>query len=166
VQEQALQQLPVPEQQGPQPQLLPLRKGDAPPAISAVPEQATAQAGHAQQQEQPQQQQLQGQPSCANVRVQTRVKLARLQPAGAPAAAASGTVLVLNRGRHAAALERVGVRLCSRAGAGAAPHLRVEAVCPQMDVPPRGRVECAWSVPLPAAGQPGADASAWVGAVR
>lgn len=72
----------------------------------------------------------------------------------------NGTVTVANGGPYVAALQRVGVRLCSNSVEG---HIRETAVCLDDDVAAGARLVCAWSIRLPGPPAAGAALGAWTG---
>lgn len=77
----------------------------------------------------------------------------------------AGTVVIRNSGPNVAALDRVGLRLCSRSAAG---HVRVEATCPDddgggPDVLPGKSLVCTWRIELPAPPAVGSALSDWTG---
>jgi hypothetical protein len=82
-----------------------------------------------------------------------------------------GRTTIANAQRAAVAVDRVGVRLCSRT---ASAHVRVRADCPrrpsddfeEADVPPGGALVCTWSMQLPAAPEAGWQLSDWTGVYR
>lgn len=73
----------------------------------------------------------------------------------------TGTVIVFNDRPYVRAIERVGLRLCSRDSC----HQRAEAACASYDVPPRGSIACGWSIALPAAPLAGAALEDYTGLV-
>lgn len=95
--------------------------------------------------------------ACAPVRVAVAVKA--VKHSQSRAVTLRGNVTVANSGATVAAIERVGVRVCSRK----AEHLRATAECDGYDVPPGGSVACRWSVELPAQPAVGGRLADWSG---
>lgn len=76
----------------------------------------------------------------------------------------NGTVTLTNSGRWVVALQRVGVRLCSRETDG---HIRETALCePDMDVMAGEALVCYWQMTLPAPPTVGSKLADWTGVFR
>lgn len=72
----------------------------------------------------------------------------------------NGTVTVTNTGPNLLALQRVGVRMCSRLAQG---HARVEAACDSYDVAAGATLVCTWRLVLPPGPLPGSELVDWTG---
>lgn len=98
-------------------------------------------------------------PVCKPLNVTTSFFVERNPATGA--LTLNGTVAVANSGRFVVALDRVGIRVCSRSLSIG--HLRDEAECPSYDVPAGGKLVCTWRQALPAPPAAGWSLNAWTG---
>lgn len=73
----------------------------------------------------------------------------------------NGTTTITNSGQFVVAMQRVGVRLCSKDADDG--HLRQEAACPDYDVLSKQVMVCTWRFVLPKAPKTGCKLTDWTG---